>query len=121
MSYPNYKPPKNVIQFTYPVDKDTMDYLVKIHKNELVGYRANMVIKYTKTSAKNMANFAWYSTLDNQKIFIANFVYKNIHVYAKLCDVIPMCKRYADYASKNKKVIGVYYRVVIETIKDLPK
>ena len=74
-----------------------------------------------KTSAKNMANFAWYSTLDNQKIFIANFVYKNIHVYAKLHDVIPMCKRYADYASKNKKVIGVYYRVVIETIKDLPK
>lgn len=68
-----------------------------------------------------MANFAWYSTLDNQKIFIANFVYKNIHVYAKLHDVIPMCKRYADYASKNKKVIGVYYRVVIETIKDLPK
>lgn len=52
MKYPNYRTPKNVIQLTYPVDKDTINCLVKMHKNELVGYRANMVIKYTKTSAK---------------------------------------------------------------------
>lgn len=83
MKYPNYRTPKNVIQLTYPVDKDTINCLVKMHKNELVGYRANMVIKYTKTSAKNMAQFAWHSTLDNEKIFIANFVHRNIHVYAK--------------------------------------
>ena len=121
MRYPNYRPPKNVIQLTYPIDKDTIDYLVKIHKNELVGYRANMVIKYTKTSIKNMTRFACNSTLDNKKIFIANFVHKNIHVYAKIHDVIPMCKRYPDYVSKTKKVIGVYYRVIIEIIKDLPK
>ena len=121
MRHPNYRPPKNVIQLTYPVDKTTINCLVKMHKNELVGYRANMVIKYTKTSAKNMAQFAWHSTLDNEKIFIANFVHKNIHVYAKIHDVIPMCKRYADYVSKTKKVIEVYYRVIIEIIKDLPK
>lgn len=121
MKYPNYRPPKNVIQLTYPVNKDTINCLVKMHKNELVGYRANMVIKYTKTSSKNMAQFACNSTLDNEKIFIANFVHKNIHVYTKIHDVIPMCKRYADCISKTKKVIEVYYRVIIEIIKDLPK
>lgn len=121
MKYPNYRPPKNVIQLTYPVNKDTINCLVKMHKNELVGYRANMVIKYTKTSSKNMAQFAWYSIFDNEKIFIANFVHKNIHVYAKIHNVIPMCKRYADYVSKTKKVVEIYYRVIIEIIKDLPK
>lgn len=121
MKYPNYRPPKNVIQFTYPVDETTINCLVKIQKNELVGYRANMVIKYTKTSAKNMTLFARNSTLDNEKIFIANFVHKKIHVYAKIHDIIPMCKRYEDYVSKTKKVIEVYYRVIIEIIKDLPK
>lgn len=121
MKYPNYRPPKNVIQLTYPVDKDTIDYLVKIHKNEPVGYCACMTIRYTKTSAKNLSNFAWYSTLDNEKIFIANFVHKNIHIYTNILDIIPMCKRVADYAPGTKKVVGLYYKVVIETIKDLPK
>lgn len=52
MSYPNYKPPKNVIQLTYPVDKDTIDYLIKIHKNEPVGYTAKIAVNYTKTNTK---------------------------------------------------------------------
>lgn len=121
MKYPNYRPPKNVIQLTYPVDKDIIDYLIKIHKNKPVGYTAKIAVNYTKTSTKNAAKFTWYSVFDKEKIFIANFTHKNIHVYTKILDIIPMCKRVVNNASGAQKVVGLYYKVVIETIKDLPK
>lgn len=123
MKYPNYRPPKNVIQLTYPVDKDTIDYLIKIHKNEPVGYTAKIAVNYTKTGTKNAAKFTWYSVFDKEKIFIANFTHKNIHVYTKILDVIPMCKRIAGYDSKTKRFreIALYYKVTVKTIKDLPK
>jgi hypothetical protein len=108
----NYTPPEGVIQLTYNVSLKEITRLKKIieeakSRDGMLDKFAVVSIKCGKQSDSNYKK--WYN--DTELVYILNFNYKEIHVYMKLVHIIRAFSRDS----------GIRYKIIANTIKELPK
>lgn len=108
----NYIPPKGVTQLTYNVSRRMISRLALFNQTSksIDGYiplKVSIEVKCGKQSDFNYKK--WDSDLTST--YILNFNYKGIHVYMKLKDMVKM----------YNKEVGIYYKILAHTIKELPK
>lgn len=107
----NYVPPKGVIQLTYNVSLEEIKRLMALDQRSKViseiPFQAIVKVKCGKQSDSNYKKWD-HSTNPN---YILNFNYKRVHVYMQLRSMVRVFNR----------DLGICYKILAFTIKELPK
>ena len=107
----NYVPPKGVIQLTYNVSLEEIKRLMALDQRSKVisevPFQAIVKVKCGKQSDSNYKKW----NHDTKLKYILNFNYKGIHVYMQLISMARVFNR----------DLGICYKILAFTIKELPK
>ena len=107
----NYVPPKGVIQLTYNVSLEEIKRLMALDQRSKViskiPFQAIVKVKCGKQSDSNYKKW----NHDTKPNYILNFNNKKIHVYMQLRSMVRVFNR----------DLGICYKILAFTIKELPK
>ena len=107
----NYVPPKGVIQLTYNVSLEEIKRLIALDQRSKViseiPFQAIVKVKCGKQSDSNYKKWDH----DTKPNYILNFNHKGIHVYMQLRSMVRVFNR----------DLGICYKILAFTIKELPK
>lgn len=107
----NYVPPKGVTQLTYNISLEEIKRLMALDQRSKViseiPFQAIVKVKCGKQSDSNYKKW----NHDTKPNYILNFNHKKIHVYMQLRSMLRVFN----------KDLGIYYKILAFTIKELPK
>ena len=107
----NYVPPKGVTQLTYNVSLEEIKRLMSLDQRSKViseiPFQAIVKVKCGKQSDSNYKKW----NHDTKPNYILNFNYKKNHVYMQLRSMVRVFNR----------DLGICYKILAFTIKELPK
>ena len=108
----NYVPPKGVIQLTYNVSLKEIKRLGIFDETSkaINEYKFNKTIVNIKCGKQSDHNYKKWDS-DTNRIYILNFNHKKIHVYMQLRSMVRVFNR----------DLGICYKILAFTIKELPK
>ena len=106
----NYTPPKGVTQLTYNVSLKEITRLIALNeRSKVIDEYPFQAIVRVKCSKQSDSNYKKWFMSSNQNI--ANFNYKGIHVYMEVKSI----------TSIFNQDFGICYKILVDTIKELPK
>lgn len=107
----NYVPPKGVIQLTYNISLEEIKRLMALDQRSKViseiPFQAIVKVKCGKQSDSNYKKW----NHDTKPNYILNFNNKGVHVYMQLRSMVRVLNR----------DLGICYKILAFTIKELPK
>lgn len=104
-----YTPPKGIKQLTYNVSKKEIDRLLEVHKQGLYS-RMDWLETIVKIHCGKQSDANYEKWITNNRV-IVNFNHNGIHVYMRLLHITRIHAIY----------FGIGYKLLVCTIKELPK
>ena len=108
----NYVPPKHITQLTYNVSLKEIKRLGIFDETSksINEYKFNKTIVNIKCGKQSDHNYKKWDS-DTNRIYILNYNHKGIHVYMRLLYITRV----------SSKEFGLRYKILVSTIKELPK